>query len=469
MSTRDPDFESPPPNAAEAERAVLGHILLDNRLMDQALTLIPQPDRFYVPSHRKVFIAMMALHERRAEINPVLINQELKKDHASESVGGISFITDLSYGLPHTSNLSNYTDAINDTWTRRWIIKESLKNVKQAYDLEDTTPDIVNGVIERFSSVKEKIATKDQRGGAINEIKELVIDYLYTVKAGINPAIPTAFSTLDRLTGGGVQLGEMRGVAALSSRGKTSMLLQDLRESAKRGDASMLFSLEMKSQLIALRCLTAETGVPLKAIRVGMPDTQIDYLVDYVQKGLSYPLWIYNDCRSVQDIHARIRWFKRQHPTLALKRVGIDYYGKLSGYGKGRDRYENRTQELKYIADYLQQEIAIGENVALDVPAQFNRSAWGAKEPGPANIDGGEAYYHACDLFAVLHTEMDKALPGDKTVKASLAVYKQRNGPTAVGKEKLKYMFHREKMEFYPALEDEGEAEEPAPETSQYL
>ena len=94
MATPDPireqSFERALPNSAEAERAILGGILLDNGLISQAIELL-KPEDFYVPSHRRIFTAMIALFERGAEINPILIGEELKKENALESVGGITF------------------------------------------------------------------------------------------------------------------------------------------------------------------------------------------------------------------------------------------------------------------------------------------------------------------------------------------------------------------------------------------
>src|SRR5205823_6187758 len=105
---------------------------------------------------------------------------------------------------------------------------------------------------------------------------------------------------------------------------------------------------------------------------------------------------------------------------------------------------------------YLQQEIAISEEVALIVPAQFNRSGWSATELGPGNIDGGEAFFQACDLFAVLQTEKAKKV-NETTIRASLAIHKQRNGPTATGKDAIQLDFHKDRMMFFPRLEDAGE------------
>src|SRR4030095_10576282 len=95
---RDQSLERSLPHSSEAERAILGGIILDNGLISQAIELL-RPEDFYVPSHRRIFIAMTALFERSGEINPILIGEELKKESALESVGGISFITNLTYGL----------------------------------------------------------------------------------------------------------------------------------------------------------------------------------------------------------------------------------------------------------------------------------------------------------------------------------------------------------------------------------
>src|SRR5215210_5854446 len=108
-TARDQLLERPLPNSAEAERAILGAVILDNGLISQAIELL-RPEDFYVPSHRRVFLAMVALFERGSEINPILIGEELKRDGALESTGGISFISNLFLGLPHFANISHYAE-----------------------------------------------------------------------------------------------------------------------------------------------------------------------------------------------------------------------------------------------------------------------------------------------------------------------------------------------------------------------
>src|ERR1700704_6874194 len=98
---RAPILERALPSSPDTERAILGAVILDNTLISQAVELLKPPD-FYVPSHRRIFVAMIALFERGSEINPILVGEELKKESSLETVGGISFVTNLTYGLPHS-------------------------------------------------------------------------------------------------------------------------------------------------------------------------------------------------------------------------------------------------------------------------------------------------------------------------------------------------------------------------------
>src|SRR6476469_3160015 len=138
---REQALERSLPNSAEAERAILGGIVLDNGLISQAIELLRSED-FYVPSHRRIFIAMIALFERGAEINPILIGEELKKESALESVGGFTFITNLTYGLPHSTNIVHYAKVVRGKSMLRQLIKASNKITQEALEEEDE-PEII--------------------------------------------------------------------------------------------------------------------------------------------------------------------------------------------------------------------------------------------------------------------------------------------------------------------------------------
>src|SRR6266705_4963054 len=138
---RDSILERPLPSSPETERAILGAIILDNTLIAQAVELL-KPSDFYVPSHRRIFVAMTALFEKGSEINPILIGEELRKDNALETVGGVSFVTNLTYGLPHATNITHYAKVVRGKSLLRRLIKTANKITNEALEEEDE-PEII--------------------------------------------------------------------------------------------------------------------------------------------------------------------------------------------------------------------------------------------------------------------------------------------------------------------------------------
>ncbi|HZH92435.1 MAG TPA: DnaB-like helicase N-terminal domain-containing protein, partial [Pyrinomonadaceae bacterium] len=135
-STRDQMLERPLPHSAEAERAILGAIVLDNGLVNQAIELL-RPDDFYVRAHQHLFRAMISMSERGAEINPILLGEELRRDGALEQVGGIAFISELTYGLPHFTNIAAYAKVVRDKSLMRQLVKVANKITSEALEEED--------------------------------------------------------------------------------------------------------------------------------------------------------------------------------------------------------------------------------------------------------------------------------------------------------------------------------------------
>src|SRR5436190_23384596 len=108
---RDSILERPLPSSPETEKAILGAIILDNSLIAQAVELL-KPADFYVPSHRRIFVAMTTLFERGSEIDPILIAEELRRDNSLEASGGILFLTNLTNGLPHVTSIVQFPKVV---------------------------------------------------------------------------------------------------------------------------------------------------------------------------------------------------------------------------------------------------------------------------------------------------------------------------------------------------------------------
>src|SRR6266567_3257793 len=140
---RDPLLERPLPSSPETERALLGAILLDNSLIAQAVELL-KPEDFYVPSHRRVFMAMIALFERGSEINHVLLGEELRRDNSLDSAGGVLFLTNLTYGLPHVTSIVQFAKVVRGKSLLRQLIKVANKITSEALEEEDEPQNILD-------------------------------------------------------------------------------------------------------------------------------------------------------------------------------------------------------------------------------------------------------------------------------------------------------------------------------------
>src|SRR5437764_5688244 len=132
---RDSIIERPLPSSPETERAILGAIVLDNSLIAQAVELL-KPSDFYVPSHRRIFVTMIALFERGTEINPILIAEELRRDNSLESSGGILFLTNLTNGLPHVTSVVQFAKVVRGKSLLRQLVKVANRSEEHTSELQ---------------------------------------------------------------------------------------------------------------------------------------------------------------------------------------------------------------------------------------------------------------------------------------------------------------------------------------------
>ena len=205
MATPDPIREQPLerslPHSAEAERAILGGIVIDNGLISQAIELL-KPEDFYVPSNRRIFTAMIALFEKGGEINPILIGEELKKENALESVGGVTFISNLTYGLPHSSNIAHYAKVVRGKSMLRQLIRAANKITQEALEQEDE-PEII---LDHAEHAIFQLADERIRQGFVHvkPVAEQLLEKVQEMegRAAVLTGLTTGFADLDKLTSG---------------------------------------------------------------------------------------------------------------------------------------------------------------------------------------------------------------------------------------------------------------------------
>ncbi|MBA4123160.1 MAG: replicative DNA helicase [Acidobacteria bacterium] len=220
--TREQFLERPLPSSPDSERVILGAILLDNELITQAIEQISSED-FYSPNNRRVFKAMLALFERGERIDPILIGEELKKDGSIDSIGGVATITNLTYGLPHFSDIFDYTKVVKDKAISRNLIKVCNQITSEALAEEDDADVILDHAEQMIFALADE---KTKQGFAhVQPIAESVLAKVQEYAKRESHALTglsTGFRDLDEKTSG-LQRTDLIIVAARPSMGKCLM------------------------------------------------------------------------------------------------------------------------------------------------------------------------------------------------------------------------------------------------------
>ena len=431
---RDQPFERALPNSAEAERAILGAILLDNGLISQAIEQLKAED-FYVPSHRRIFLAMIALFERGAEINAILIGEELRKENALESAGGFTFITNLTYGLPHSTNILHYARVVRGKSMLRQLIKTSNKITQEALEEEDE-PEIILDHAEHaiFQLADERIK---QGFMHVKPIAEQLLEKVQEMegRAAVLTGLTTGFADLDKMTSG-LQPADLIILAARPSMGKTSFALMLAENAAIHAGACVgVFSLEMSKESLVMRMLCSQSNVDAQRFRNGFL-SRLEWAQIAKSLGTLADTRIFLDDTpglSVLEMRAKARRLIAEQKKLDL--LIVDYLQLMSGSSK---RAESRQQEVSQISRELKA-LAKELNVPLLALSQLSRAPEARSDHRPqlADLRESGALEQDADLVAFIFREEQyktpeekEAMPEEQRNIAEIIIAKQRNGPT---------------------------------------
>src|SRR5712664_2037032 len=438
MATPDPireqSLERSLPHSAEAERAILGGILLDNALISQAIELL-KPDDFYVPSHRRIFVAMIALFERGAEINPILIGEELKKESSLETVGGISFVTNLTYGLPHSTNIIHYAKVVRGKSLLRRLIKTASKITNEALEEEDEAEIILDHAEHAiFELADERIRQGFQH---VKPIAEQLLDKIQEMEGRkvVLTGLTTGFAELDEKTSG-LQKSDLIILAARPSMGKTAFALMLAQNAAiETGGVVGIFSLEMSKEALVMRMLCSQGNIDAQRFRNGFL-SRAEWAQIAKSLGMLAGTKIFLDDTpgiSVLEMRAKARRLAVEQKRLDL--IVVDFPQLMSGSSK---RVESRQQEVSQISRELKG-LAKELNVPVLALSQLSRAPESRSDHRPqlADLRESGALEQDADVVAFIYRpeqyqtpEERDSLPEEQKNVAELIVAKQRNGPT---------------------------------------
>lgn len=434
-SMRDPILERPLPSSPDTERVILGSIVLDNDLMTEAVMGI-KPSDFYVPSHRRIFIAMMALYEVGMEINPVVIAEELKRDNSLDSSGGKGFLDSLYHGLPRVSSLAQYIKIIRGKSLLRQLVKTANKITSDALEEEDAPDTILENAEQAMFTLREE---QQKTGGSVLSMKEIMSqarDRLEGFRRGENPGIPSPWESLNNLCRGGVQETELWGIASLMKMGKSALMKQWCQWLVTSGRRALIFTREMSEVKIIFRMLAALTDIPASQIRYGLDDNRIDRLISATRTLENCGLFIDSKTSNVDEFRTRTR------EMIRLQGVEIVFADYLQLFKSGK-KTDNRASDVGYVWRTMK-DTAQDLNTRVVALAQFNRTAFQTERPFFHQVEGSGEGEKAVDVGAVLWTELGKGQPGARP--ATIFIDYQRDEDAGT---KAELTFNGRVMEFY--------------------
>jgi replicative DNA helicase len=420
----DPFFEKGLPSNIEAERSILGAILLDNAVCNQAVEMLRRED-FFLDSHRRLFDRMVALSERGASIDLITLTEELRKSAEFEHVGGSPYIASLIDGVPRTDTIEPYAKIVKSKSQLRKLITASNQIIANCFDEEDD-PEVI---IDNAEALIFQIAEDKVRQGFqyIGEVAQRRLEQIEQMagRPEMITGVPTGFTDFDQMTSG-LQRQELVIVAARPSMGKTALALNMALYAAKNSCTVGIFSLEMSAEQLVSRLLCSEARVDAHRLRTGyLNREEWARLADALRRLCETQVYIDDTPGvSVLEMRAKCRRLKAEHN---LDLLIVDYLQLMSGRG----RIESRQQEVSQISRDLKG-LAKELNVPVVALSQLSRATETRSDHRPQLSDLRESGSIEQDADVVCFIYRDEVYNQTEENRgvAELIVGKQRNGPT---------------------------------------
>jgi replicative DNA helicase len=429
------------PHNLEAERSVLGAILVHNDAFNTAAQVIDGRD-FYRDAHRRIFDRMVALSERGEAIDFITLKEELSRGGELEEVGGPAYVASLVDGVPRATNVEYYARIVKEKATLRNLIYAANKILTNAYEADQESDLILDEAESSIFAVAD-----DRLKAGFVPMRDLVnesfpkIEQLFEHKRLVT-GVPTGFVDIDEMTRG-LQPGDLVIIAARPSMGKTSLVLNMAQHVAvQAGHTVGFFSLEMSKESLFIRLLTSEAQIDSHRLMSGHIAERDYSRISHALEQLSSMRLFIDDSANigVLEMRAKSRRLQAEH---GLSLIVVDYIQLMNARG----RYENRTLELASISRSLKG-LAKELNVPIVVLSQLSRAPESRSDHRPQLSDLRESGALEQDADVVILIYRDDAYNRDPNNPdagtAELIVAKQRNGPTGV----IRLAFLREQTRF---------------------
>ena len=329
------------PFSDEAEKSVLGSILISPRAADKAMEKLKAEDFFRLPN-RDIFAAMEGIWQRGGVIDVVTLLDALERLGKTQSTGGLDYLTELSIFTPTAANVEHYITIVEEASTRRRLVNASTLTAQEAAAGTKATAELLNDAERRIYDISMRAS--DDNMEALAPVYSRVFRRIGQLMQldGEHTGLPTGFIDLDDKTSG-LQKSDLIIIAGRPSSGKTSLALNIAAHAALRENATVaIFSLEMSKEQLVTRIMSTETGVEMQKIRTGTvtPEELLKIAFDYNSIGDAQLLIDDTPAISVAELRSRCRRIKARQ---GLDLIVIDY---LQLMQSGKKNSESRVQEV---------------------------------------------------------------------------------------------------------------------------
>ena len=432
------------PHSSEAERTVLGALLLDPDAIIKVSDFLKAED-FYDPTYRKIYSAILVLHEIHEPIDFVTVTAKLSKDEKIQNAGGSAFIAEIAADVPTSSHVYQYGQIVKTKAVHRRIIEAGEKIKGLGYDEERAVPEVLEEVEktvfqisntflkDKFVHIRDILQQRYEKFAEMHESDE----------EEMNKGVPTGFHGIDSRISG-FQPSDLIIIAARPSMGKTSFALNLAQNaSIKYGKSIGIFSLEMSKEQLVDRLFASMLSVDSWKLQRGKLDDSDFQNMGPIMDELSKANIFIDDsvASSLPELRAKARRLQMEH---GLDMIVVDYIQLMS---TGNPSYAaNRVNEISEISRSLKQ---LGRELHIPIIALSQLSR--AVESRPGNIpvlsdlrESGSIEQDA-DMVMMMYREDYYEEDSDRPGMTDIYIRKYRNGPTG----RVELLFKKEQMRFY--------------------
>jgi replicative DNA helicase len=415
------------PANLEAERSVLGAVLLDPAALNFVVPILDADD-FFPDNHRRIYSAMRELAERSTEIDVLTLKDELDREGAIEKIGGPAYLSALLEGVPDVGNVEHYARIVKEKSTLRRLIRAGQRIVRDGLAGDKDAEALLGEVTGEIFDIAEGSIQ-----GGFEPIGQVVGRNLEIIeeargRQGMLSGLATGFTEFDRMTSG-LQGTDLIVLAARPSVGKTSFALNIAQHVAIReGKAVGFFSLEMSKEQLGFRVLCSEADVDAKKVRDGFASKEAMQRLVLAQSKIHGARFFIDDSAAlnVPEMRAKGQRLRREH---GLDLLIVDYMQLMMGHG----RFDNRTQEVSMISrglKLLAKELRVPIIALSQLSRQPEQRKGELRKPQLADLRDSGSIEQDADVVVFLYREELYDKETERKGIADVIISKQRNGPT---------------------------------------